>query len=194
MGCAIRGSVRSREADLSETDDGALVTAVLADRSEPAFTRLYDRHTPALYGLALRLVGGDEPQAEDVVQEAWIRAVERLARFRRESPLRTWLCGFVIRIVHERQSDRTWQSEVLDPDIHAAEDVNLTGVLDRVDLERALATLPPGFRHVLVLHDVEGLTHDEIGALLSVVPGTSKSQLARARAALRRSLAEPREG
>jgi RNA polymerase sigma-70 factor, ECF subfamily len=154
---------------------------------ESAFTRLYDAHTPALYRLALRMLGGDASAAEDVVQEAWIRAVERMESFRGDSAIRTWLSGFVVRIAQEAMRAPV-QLEERDLELMASDDRRLTGAVDRVDLERAIAALPPGFRSVLVLHDVEGRTHDEIADLLGIVVGTSKSQLARARAALRLAL------
>jgi RNA polymerase sigma-70 factor (ECF subfamily) len=169
------------------------VEAWLRRRDDGAFDRLYDRHTPALYGLALRLTGGDESAAQDAVHDAWVRAVGRLGTFRWESRLGTWLGGFVVRCVREQQR-RLAREEPL-PDEGSTlrtgdvtTDERLRGVFDRVDLERALAGLPLGFRTVLVLHDVEGHTHDEIALVLEIAPGTSRSQLARARAALRRAL------
>jgi RNA polymerase sigma-70 factor (ECF subfamily) len=140
-----------------------------------------------MYRLALRQLGGDEHAAEEVVQTAWIRAVAQMPGFRGEAKLSTWLCGFVIRIAYEtlRRHERDEAPEAPDA---PTDDRRLTGVFDRVDLERAIAALPGGFRQVLVLHDVEGYTHEEIADLLQIVPGTSKSQLARARASLRLTL------
>jgi RNA polymerase sigma-70 factor (ECF subfamily) len=146
-----------------------------------------------LYRLARRAVDGDAAAAEDVVQETWLRAVERLSAFRGDSALRTWLAGFTLRIARERsREDPTGDS--LDVAVHedraGVEDVRLRGTFARVDLERAVSALPPGCRQVLWLHDVEGFTHEEIARLLGIVPGTSKSQLARARATLRRALSD----
>ena len=153
---------------------------------EPAFGRLYDAHTPYLYRLALRLTGGDAPHAEDCVHDAWIRAVRRLGSFEGRSTMRTWLAGFVVNRVREG-----WRSPIPDdlPNGLAIDDTALLGTEDRVDLERAIAALPPGYRAVFVLHDVEGWTHEHIAEHLGLVPGTSKSQLSRARAALRLALA-----
>ena len=170
------------------------MAAVVRDRDDRAFAQLYDRHTPALYGLALRLFAGNEPAAEEVVHEAWVRAASRLAEFRWDASLRTWLAAIVVRASHEvMRRDARAPIPLLDDRI-AADDSRLRGVFDRLDLERAIASLPSGFRQVLVLHDVEGFTHDEIATLLDIVPGTSKSQLARARAALRRALGAPTGG
>jgi len=167
---------------------------VLRDRDDRAFGRLYDRHTPVLYGLALRLLGGDESAAQDVVHETWMRAVPRLSAFRWEATLRTWLGAFVVRVAREMERRSGREPLPLLDDAVGSDDARLRGVFDRVDLERAIAELPPGFRQVLVLHDVEGFTHQEIAGLLDIVPGTSKSQLARARAALRRALGAPTGG
>jgi RNA polymerase sigma-70 factor (ECF subfamily) len=173
-------------------EDGALVRAVLRRGDERAFTALYDRHTGALYGLALRLLGGDTADAEDVVHDAWIRAAARLDTFAGRSSLRTWLCGIVVNCVRERTRARGRDEPLPEDDrAPAADDAELTGTFDRIELQRALAGLAAGYREVVVLHDVEGYTHEEIGELLGVTAGTSKSQLARGRRALRRALGAP---
>ena len=138
--------------------------------------RLYRAHTPVMYAVAVRLLD-DRTAADDVVQDAWMRAIARLDAFRWESALRTWLCGFVVNGCRERWRGPEW---IPVEDTAAA----ATGE-PRIDLERAVAALPPGARAVLLLHDLYGYTHAEIASLLGVEPGTSKSQLSRARAALR---------
>ncbi|MBL8999014.1 MAG: sigma-70 family RNA polymerase sigma factor, partial [Gemmatimonadetes bacterium] len=153
-------------------------------RDEEAFRSLYRRHTPALYALARRLMA-DEQAAGDVVQDAWVRAVAGLGRFAWQSALRTWLSSIVVNCCRERWSARGDRFDDIPLDASARADDPLL----RVDLERALASLPTGYRTVLVLHDVEGYTHEEIAAQLGVEPGTSKSQLSRARRALRLRLA-----
>lgn len=126
-----------------------------------------------------------------MVHDAWLRAVERLGAFRGDSAFRTWLMGFVVRVAWEAQRKRGARFDLEGEGVLLAQDdQHLLLTSERLDLERALAGLPDGFRTVLVLHDVEGFTHEEIGALLGVVPGTSKSQLARARQAMRRALTE----
>ncbi len=143
-----------------------------------------------MYGLALRLTGGDEPEAQEIVHDAWVRAVERLDTFAWRSELATWLCAIVVNRAREmaRQAGKDPGPPIEDLAI-GTEDARLTGTLDRLDLERAIGSLAAGYRHVLVLHDVEGYTHEEIAGLLGIAEGTSKSQLARARAAVRRALA-----
>ena len=163
--------------------DDRLLDAFARGRSEPAFFALYDRHAPAMYALACRLMGG-EADAADVLQEAWMRALTRLDHFRRESSLRTWLCGFIVNCCRERFRE---------PLFEAIEDAAATPASTelRIDLDRALRSLAPGYRAVVVLHDVEGYTHQEIARALRIDEGTSKSQLSRGREALRRRL-DPR--
>jgi len=179
---------------MTADDDRALVTAVIQRGDEHAFAALYTRHTPALYNLALRLTGGRDADAEDVVHEAWVRAVERFAQFEWRSALSTWLCGFVVRRWREvaRQQNRGDELPIDDAGL-SADDRRLEGTFDRLLLEQAITGLAAGYREVLVLHDVHGYTHDEIGAMLGIQAGTSKSQLARARRALRITLGA-REG
>lgn len=171
-----------------QEDDRQLVERVITRRDERAFGALYDRHTTYLYRLALRLTGGDETEASDVVHDAWVRATQRLATFKWRAQLRTWLAGFVVNVARERMraepDDLGFDPVVVD------DNPPLPGGVDRMDLQRALSALAPGFRQVLVLHDIEGYTHEDIGQLLGIEPGTSKSQLSRARAAMRRLLAD----
>jgi RNA polymerase sigma-70 factor (ECF subfamily) len=166
-------------------DDRALARRVLERGDEGAFRELYRRHTPYLFPFVLRVLGGDEQEAEDVVQETWIRAVEKLATFRWEAALRTWLCGIALNLCRAlfRRRDERW----LDAGA-AAEPVAHQPSAERIDLERALARLPDGYRAVLVLHDVEGFKHEEIAAALGTTAGTSKSQLHHARRAVRAML------
>ena len=178
---------------MTTDDDRRLVDAVVQRGDERAFASLYDRHTPALYRLALRLTGGSAADAEDITHDAWVRAVEHLATFEWRAALRTWLSAFVIRCAHERDRAVTRSAlpvEILTP---GTDDAALRGSYDRLDLERAIAGLADGFRQVFVLHDVQGYTHEEIADLLGIEPGTSKSQLFRARRALRRALEPPGE-
>ncbi len=178
---------------MTRDDDRLLVEAVVHRGDERAFTSLYDRHTPALYRLALRLTGGSAADAEDITHEAWVRAVERLATFEWRAALRTWLSSFVIRCAHERDRAATRNVVPVEDVAFGTDDEALRGSYARVDLERAIAGLADGFRQVFVLHDVQGYTHEEIADLLSIEPGTSKSQLFRARRALRRALEPPGE-
>jgi RNA polymerase sigma-70 factor (ECF subfamily) len=166
------------------TDDLALVRQFLRGRGEDAFRALYRAHTPALYALALRLTGGDRGEAEDLVQESWVRALTALRTFRAQSALRSWLCGVLVNV---RRGRLRVDWRVVDaPDAEPLADT--AGCDDAIDLERAIAALPEGARDIYVLHDVHGYTHREIAEFLGIVEGTSKSQLNRARVLLRSSL------
>ena len=166
-------------------DDRALVRAFLDRRTEEAFHGLYQRHSPVLFGLAVRLIGAAE--AEDVVQESWLRAISGLPRFAWSSALRTWLCGIVVNCCRERW--RVSMDEIADRD-----PAFVTAPEQAVDLEAALARLPTGYRAAVVLYDIFGYTHPQIAGLLGCEVGTSKSQLARGRRALRELLGAYRNG
>jgi RNA polymerase sigma-70 factor (ECF subfamily) len=170
----------------SEAVDRKLVAALVRQRDDRAFSSLYERHTPYLYRFALRLTAGDDDVAQDLVHDAWVRAIQRVAGFEWRSRFRTWLAGFVLSLWRERF--RVEVRELTLDDSHSDDGDSWRGTLERVDVERALAALAPGFREVLVLHDIEGYTHEDIATMLGVQPGTSKSQLSRARAAMRRAL------
>lgn len=165
--------------------DAVLIERVLAG-DERAFRSLYRDHAGPLYRLALRFLGGDETSAEDAVQEAWARAVRGLSGLERRASLRSWLRAIVVRCCLERIRWERRGGEPLPDEVPSRFPAGSAEA--RVDLERAFASLPWGYRSVLVLHDIEGYTHEAIAGMLDISPGTSKSQLSRARASLRRSL------
>ena len=171
-----------------ERSDLELVERVLSRGDESAFRELYRRHSPVLFRLAVRLLGGSDPDAGDVLQETWCRAFEGLRRFSGGSSLRTWLGGVVVNCSREHIRTRA-QSRSL-PSAGLASPPAGPGPEREMDVRRALEALPEGFREVLVLHDVGGYTHEEIAVALDIAPGTSKSQLSRARRALRSELAD----
>jgi RNA polymerase sigma-70 factor (ECF subfamily) len=153
-----------------------------------AFERIYRRHVARIHSLAWRLLGPEE--ADDATQDAFVRAWEKLSLFRGESLFGTWLYRLAINVMLGRRGSTAKRQERFgggDPTV-----LPLAGRRDRVDLrmdfERALQELPEGARRVFVLYDVEGHTHEEIADLLGVSVGTSKSQLHRARMALRQYL------
>jgi RNA polymerase sigma-70 factor, ECF subfamily len=166
--------------------DRELAALIMERGDEAAFRLLYRRHTPAVYRFVLRLVGGDGEKAEDILQEAWLRAARGLEAFRWQSAFRSWLTGIALNRVRETARREKRSLVEVEGDWDVAGDSLDPG--QRIDLERALALLPPGFRTVLVLHDVEGFTHQEIGDCLGITDGTSKSQLHGARKAMRRLL------
>jgi RNA polymerase sigma-70 factor (ECF subfamily) len=176
--------------DQPPTDERALAERFAKHADESAFRALYRRHTPLLYRLAQRMVG-DPERAAEVVQDTWARAAQNLSAFRWESRLSTWLAGIAINRSREelrrRGPTESIKAELADAATPGAR------VGDCIDLERAIQQLPEGYREVLLLHDVEGYTHEEIGQALQIEPGTSRSQLTRARAAVRAWLERRKE-
>lgn len=166
-------SEQGRPQGLPDKDDLALVERFLKTRSEESFRALYRAKTGRMLMLAQRLCGGSGHEAEDVVQEAWIRACVALPRFAWRSSLTTWLCGIVVNCA--REARRGPEHEELEEEMAAP----LRG--EMLDLEALVRRLPPRCREVIVLHDVEGYTHEEISTLLGMAEGTSRHHLFRAR-------------
>ena len=172
--------------------DAVLVDRLARARDPAAFDALYRRHTRVLYATAARIAGNAD-WAADLVHDTWLRAVESLGRFSSRSSFRTWLTGILINCHRERSRER--RRAHTEGELAAEDSFEIAGAppldgarIDPIDLEAAVAALPPGFREVFVLHDIEGFTHDEIAELLGLVPGTSKSQLSRARKRVRQLL------
>lgn len=158
-----------------------------------AVRELYRRYAPRVYAVVRRLADDDQ-LAEDWAQEAWVRAIRALPKFRGESRFSTWLHRIAVNsALHGRRwrERRTGPEVALPPTLPTHSRVEQTPL--RLSLERALQTLPDGMRQVLVLHDVEGYTHEEIASFLGVTAGTSKSQLFKARARMRKALSAPAE-
>lgn len=158
----------------------------MGEWSAAAVAEAYRRHTPRLLGTALRLLRQRE-DAEDTVQEAFIALVRHAPATDAEGA-GAWLHRVVVNGALDRlRSRRRWRTEEPDEAGLAAPAGTIPD--PRVlDLARAVAGLPERARLVFLLHDVEGLLHEEVGAALGIDPGTSKSQLARARALLRAAL------
>jgi RNA polymerase sigma-70 factor (ECF subfamily) len=163
----------------------------LASRGDGGAIRmLYDRHARRVFAVVRRLAG-DDTLAEDWAQEAWMRVIRALPSFRGDSQFSTWLHRVAVNsALHGRRSRerKTGRETVMDEEV-AVRPAGGGDALLRLRLERAMERLPEGMRRVLVLHDVEGYTHEEIGEMLGVNPGTCKSQLFKARARMRSLLA-----
>jgi RNA polymerase sigma-70 factor, ECF subfamily len=153
-----------------------------------AIRMLYQRHARRVFAVVRRM-SGDDALAEDWAQEAWVRVIRALPTFRGESQFSTWLHRIAVNsALHGRRSrERKAGRETVMDDSYAARPTGGDALL-RLKLERAMDRLPDGMRRVLVLHDVEGYTHEEIGEMLGVNPGTCKSQLFKARAKMRNLL------
>lgn len=150
-----------------------------------AVRSLYERYSPRVFAV-VRRIAGDDDLAQDYAQEAWIRAVRALPTFRGDSRFSTWLHRIAVNSALQavrKAETRTKRQAPMPESIPVAPRIG--DALLGVRLERALDQLPDGMRQVLILHDVEGYTHDEIGEVLGVTSGTSKSQLFKARAKMR---------
>ena len=172
-------------------DDRLLIARVQAGDAS-AERVLYDAHVDRVYRLVYR-IAGDADQAQDYTQETFIRAFSRLADFRGEAALATWISAIAVSVALNglRRGKRLRAREVaLDEAATAAVAVRVAEPDLRDRMARAIDDLPEGYRMVFLMHDVEGYTHEEIGRTLGVQPGTSKAQLSRARAKLRRTLAD----
>lgn len=163
-----------------------------------AFSQLYLLHKKRVFAICVRMVR-DFSMAEDLTQETFLQLHRKLTSFRGESLFTTWLHRMTVNIVLMRLRKRVLPVVSLDqmateiPETFAGRsfgtnDRTQTGVVDRVTIERALSALPPGYRKVFLLHDVHGLEHREIASMEGCSVGNSKSQLYRARRALRRAL------
>jgi RNA polymerase sigma-70 factor (ECF subfamily) len=156
-----------------------------------AFEVLYRRHVGRVHGAVWRLAGMNRARAEELTQEAFVRAWQKLASFRFESAFTTWLHRLAVNVALMDLRDR---DPVRDAEPEDAELVLQAATPfcagEREDLERAVAALPPRARAVLVLHDVEGWKHGEIAEQLGMAIGSSKAQLHRARGLLQRKLGE----
>src|ERR1041384_6718414 len=159
-----------------------------------AFEQLYQQHYRRVFSLCVRMLGSGA-QAEDMTQEVFLQVFRKIGSFRGDSAFTTWLHRLTVNQVLMHFRKRGVKLE------HTSEEGDFTNVVetplqstrrismvDRLDLDKAIAELPPGYRTVFILHDVEGYEHEEISGLLNVSIGTSKSQLHKARMRLRELL------
>jgi RNA polymerase sigma-70 factor (ECF subfamily) len=155
-----------------------------------AFEELYGAHAARLYNVACRLLG-NPADAEDLVQEAFLQAHRKLDTFRGDAALGTWLHRLLVNLGLDHLRSRAGRAAQATSGIEDVKVVPFTrpdSVGERIDLAHAIAQLPEGSRAAFVLHDVEGLDHKEVAAVLGVSEGTSKSQLHKARLKLREML------
>ena len=155
-----------------------------------AFGELYRRHFRRVYALCLRMTG-NPTQAEDLTQEVFIQVFNKIGSFRGDSAFTTWIHRITVNQVLSifgsaaRNQSHTDDGETPIQIVRGTENQNAMPIIDRIALEKAVAQLPPGYRNVFVLHDVEGYEHEEIAKMLGFAEGTSKSQLHKARLKLR---------
>jgi RNA polymerase sigma-70 factor, ECF subfamily len=167
--------------------------AAAGDRS--AFERVYREHVNRVFSLCARM-SGDRTRAEELTQDVFVRAWEKLTLFRGESSFSTWLHRLTVNVVlNARKTEGRQRARIEEPVDDGDGIDSLPGTIgsplapgDLLDLEEAVTRLPPGARRVFVLHDVEGYKHEEIAEMLGVTSGATKAQLHRARLLLREAL------
>jgi len=194
---------QERQRQNSELHEAAAIERAKHGDAE-AFQALYDKHKRRVYSLCLRMTA-NVAEAEDLTQEAFLQLYRKIATFRGESAFSTWLHRLSVNVVlmHLRKKglpvvsleETTQGGEEDSPKKDfGAEDLALAGSIDRLQLQKAVNDLPPGYRTIFVLHDIEGYEHNEIAEIVGCSIGNSKSQLHKARMKLRDLLKMKRAG
>lgn len=178
----------SREDPLERRAEDERLVARLRAGEVDAFEKLYRRHAPAIFGLVLRMLQ-NRADAEDLLQEIFLQAYDKLPTFEGRSAFGTWLYRMAVNRcldhLRSRGAKERSRTDPLTPSLPAA---LFPGGTRRLELERAIGELPPSSRAAFLLHDVEGYDHKEVGEMLGIAVGTSKSLVHRARTKLRARL------
>jgi RNA polymerase sigma-70 factor, ECF subfamily len=193
----------SGQAEIPEMTDESVVR--MAQQGDvAAFERIYQLHSRKVYTLCLRMVS-DRSEAEDLTQDVFLQLFRKINTFRGESAFSTWLHRMSVNIVLLRfrkksPADKSLEAITNPEEGSSAEarefggpDLRLKGAVDRITLETAINELPPGYKAMFILHDVQGYNHDEIAEIFGCTAGNSKSQVHKARTRLR-ELLQPRAG
>jgi RNA polymerase sigma-70 factor (ECF subfamily) len=194
---------QDRQRQAQEFDEAEAIERAKQGNAE-AFQALYEKHKRRVYSLCLRMTT-NTAEAEDLTQEAFLQLYRKIATFRGESAFSTWLHRLSVNVVlmHLRKKglpvvslEETTQGgeEDAPKKDFGADDLRLAGSIDRLQLQRAVDDLPPGYRTIFLLHDVEGYEHNEIAGIVGCSIGNSKSQLHKARMKLRDLLKLNRAG
>jgi RNA polymerase sigma-70 factor (ECF subfamily) len=188
-----------REANINAGVTDEDINFALGGEKMSGFEDLYRKHYRRVYSICLRMTG-NVAEAEDLTQEVFIQLHRKLDSFRGESAFTTWLHRLTVNQVLMHFRKRSVKSELTTEDGEMPDSVDpdtlnpeAMPIIDRISLETAIAQLPPGYRTAFVLHDVEGYEHEEIARILGCSPGTSKSQLHKARLKLRRLIQQRAE-
>lgn len=175
------------------------LTRLAASGNIAAFELLYERYHRRTYGLCLRMTNS-QTEAEDLTQEVFIQLFRKIGSFRGESAFSTWLHRLTVNqvLMHFRRrsvkNEKTSEDgEIPEQIVPGTENHRKMPVLDRIGLSNAISELPPGYKSVFLLHDVEGYEHEEVARIMKISVGTSKSQLHKARLKLRGLLIKQKE-
>lgn len=188
-------SIDPQTVTVAETETSGKTDFELAQASAGgdmlAFQELYERHNRRVYSLCLRMMS-NTAEAEDLTQEVFIQLFRKIGSFRGESAFTTWLHRLTVNqvLMHFRKRGVRLEQTTDDGDVpvqvvKGTENPNRMPVVDRIALDKAITQLPPGYRTVFTLHDIEGHEHEEIARMMKISVGTSKSQLHKARMKLR---------
>ena len=193
LACLYAILVAENATETPKTSDFQLAQRA-AEGDMKSFEELYQRHNRRVYSLCLRMTG-NVVEAEDLAQEVFIQLFRKIGSFRGESAFTTWLHRLTVNqvLMHFRKRGVRLEQTTEDGEtpiqvVKGTENPNAMPVVDRIALDKAVNQLPPGYRAVFVLHDVEGHEHEEVARLLGCSVGTSKSQLHKARMKLRQLL------
>ena len=194
MATATNRLIMTVTAERTEVPSDLELIRAAAAGDTAAFEQLYRQHYRRVYSLCLRMLG-NQTQAEDLTQEVFLQVFRKLGSFRGDSAFTTWLHRLTVNqvLMHfrkrgvklEHTSEEGDFTNVVDTPLQSTRRISM---VDRLALEKAIAELPPGYRTVFALHDIEGYEHEEIADMLGVSIGTSKSQLHKARMRLRELL------
>ena len=192
---------RTRRSEIGELSEADAIRLAQQGNAE-AFERIYRLHNRRVYALCLRMVS-NPAEAEDLTQEAFLQLFRKIATFRGESAFTTWLHRLSVNVVLMKLRRKTLAETSLEEETEPDEetggprkdiggpDLLLTGSVDRVHLQRAIAELPPGYKSVFVLHDIQGYEHNEMAQIMNCSIGNSKSQLHKAKMKMRKLLLPP---
>ena len=185
-----QSKVQEAEVPAKQLSDHTLASAS-AKGDITAFEELYQRHNRRVYSVCLRMTH-NVSEAEDLTQETFIQLFRKIGSFRGDSAFTTWLHRLTVNqvLMHFRKRSvklerTTEEGNTPEQMVIGSENPDRMPVVDRISLDRAVNKLPPGYRTVFILHDVEGHDHEEVAKILGVAVGTSKSQLHKARMKLR---------
>jgi len=190
----------SEQANINDMPEAEIIR-LACDGDSQAFERLYKLHSRRVYAVCFRIVG-NPTEAEDLTQDAFLQLFRKIHTFRGESRFSTWLHRLAVNVVLMQLRKKRCPEISLDATNEPGEeasrplmelggpDLRLSGVLDHINLSKAIKQLPDGYKEVFILHDVEGYEHKEIAGILECSIGNSKSQLFKARLRLRELLQE----
>jgi len=179
-------------AEASTVPDERFLIARAQQGDRDAARGLYDAHSRRVHRLVFQLCGGDEEMARDFTQDTFVRVFDKLSTFRGESAFATWVHRIAVTVtLNGLRKEKRLKRGADDLDVAndlPAPSINVDPDL-RAKLRAAIEALPPGSRASVILHDIEGYTHAEIGEMLGIAEGTSKARLFDARSRLKKALA-----